>query len=206
VVPSALVSPEADAFRRLLANGKNGMTFITDPVHVGMINYGAVRATPRGKQIRAASHGSVCSSSAHGHRRPSSPVPRPPDAASHGVASCTGGCGDDSSLWQAAAVKGCSLSILGYAHWQCMIIGPQQTHIGEFMYSVSIYVPDNWPEVRHPLTAFAFPIRSSTALHAFSWLFCVFDGGWRSRRCLPRSSSTCLRLRWPAWVGMVVLT
>jgi len=92
------------------------MTFITDPVHVGMINYGAVRATPRGKQIRAASHGSVCSSSAHGHRRPSSPVPRPADAASHGVASCTGGCGDDSSLWQAAAVKGCSLSILGYAH------------------------------------------------------------------------------------------
>jgi len=35
--------------------------------------------------------------------------------------------------------------------WQCMIIGPQQTHIGEFMYSVSIYVPDNWPEVRHQL-------------------------------------------------------
>ena len=34
--------------------------------------------------------------------------------------------------------------------WQCMIIGPQQTHIGEFMYSVSIYVPDEWPAVRLP--------------------------------------------------------
>merc|ERR1712196_596436 len=41
-------------------------------------------------------------------------------------------------------------------HWEGILIGPQGTHIGELIYSLKIFVPDNYPQVP-PEVSFTCP-------------------------------------------------
>ena len=53
----------------------------------------------------------------------------------------------------------------GLHHWRASIIGPQSTNLGEFMYDLQIFVPDNYPNVP-PQVRFRSPKISMSAVNA----------------------------------------